>query len=130
MEESSYFNIFAVEISLTEEGYKNLESVIEAVFAEINLLKEEANTEENYHKVQKMTEISFNYSRSTDGPGEEASGFASNLNLHPQKYAVSGGNLLYFYDPIIVGRFIEQINTENMVILVGNPEFESDTPAD
>lgn len=58
-EHSSMYALFGISVMLTEQGYKHLQEVLNAIFAFINLMRREGPQKRIYDEIHQIKETSF-----------------------------------------------------------------------
>lgn len=113
------FSLLQLKIALTDDGYKNINKVLEAIFSFLLLLKTAPMEKHRqlYEEIQQLKQNSFKYSRESDG-SDNVSKAAINMKYYDSK-DIFTGNLFLEYDEDLITSIIDKINqkTFNMVLL-------------
>ena len=56
---NSTYSVFAITVTLTKEGYHNMDKVLAAVFGYLKMMKNNPPNERIYNEIQKIEELDF-----------------------------------------------------------------------
>jgi len=145
--DTSDFALFQVSVSLTPEGMKQVNLVIDLVFQWIRMIKNawedgESNVGssssssspssllETYHdELRRMTDVSFRFRESPD-PVNFVSGAAEMIGRFPPKNVLDMGSSCGDYDHYVTGVFLERIVPQNAMIQLFDKDFEREEQQD
>ena len=118
-DDNAMFSLFQLKISLTTEGYKNINEVLESVFSFLLLLKTAPKEKHRqlYEEIHQLKQSTFKYSKEKSGP-ENVNKAAVHLRYYDPK-DIFTGNLFLEYDEDLITSIIDKLNqkTFNMVLL-------------
>lgn len=113
------FSLFQLQISLTEDGYKNINEVLEAIFSFLLLLKTAPMDKhcQLYEEIQQLKQSSFKFSKEKQGE-TNVSTAALNMKYYDPKDLFTGDQFLE-YDADLIKSIIDKLNQKsfNMVLL-------------
>ncbi|RTE65512.1 peptidase M16 [Amphritea opalescens] len=112
-------------ISLTDDGLKNYNEVIETTFAAIQLLKQRGVSAELYQEEQKLSEISFRFKEQSE-PIHEVTRLSHNLQLYPADAVISADYLMEKFNPALINNILEQMTPDNLLITLQAKNVETD----
>lgn len=128
---NSLFSLFSIWIALTEDGFTQLEGVLNATYAFLKFLQMNGPNKELFDAVRLISENRFHYNESTS-PGDK---LVVGLKRYPSKYVLTADSLYFEYDPNAIRKLIDEINCRrfNIMITSSNPydvgvTFESNEP--
>ncbi|WP_299199193.1 insulinase family protein [uncultured Amphritea sp.] len=102
-------------ISLTDEGLKHYDRVIETTFAAIQLLKQKGISAALYQEEQKISDISFRFKEQSE-PIHEVARLSHNLQLYPAESVVNADYLLEKFEPQLIENILSQMTPENLLV--------------
>ncbi|MBU2965420.1 insulinase family protein [Amphritea sp. 2_MG-2023] len=112
-------------ISLTDEGLKNYNEVIETTFAAIQLLKQQGVSAELYQEEQQLSEISFRFKEQSE-PIHEVTRLSHNLQLYPADAVISADYLMEKFDPALIENILQQMTPDNLLITLQAKSVQTD----
>ncbi len=112
-------------LSLTDEGFKHYDQIIETTFAAIQLLKQKGISAELYQEEQKMSDISFRFQEQSE-PIHEVTRLSHNLQLYPAKYVISADYLMEKFDPKLIHNILSQMTPENLLVTLQAKTVDTD----
>jgi insulysin len=109
--------LLSIDISLTEEGLKQLDSIISHTFQALNRLKESGIPRYVFDEMQKMATLRYEYQSRADAfdfaMHEAASMMLESLETYPQKL-----NLAQQYDAQLIDQTLQRLTTSSCLFLV------------
>ncbi|MBI4382841.1 MAG: insulinase family protein [Nitrospinae bacterium] len=118
-------NSFDINISLTREGVKRYERVLELVFSYIKLLREHGIEEYTFKEEQTMSQINFDWKDPQEGMGY-AAGIAALMHSYKLEDVETLPYLYKKFDPEACKAVLDTLTPENMLATVQ----VNDAPAD
>ena len=111
------FSLFNMSIGLTEEGLKNIEPIVEAVFQYIRLLNQNGIQKFRFDEMMLLQQIDFQFQEKQRASSYVQS-LASQMHRVPQEKLLTGAWLLEKYDPQIYREVLNLLNPENLIISI------------
>lgn len=112
-------------LSLTDEGLKNHDKVIEMTFAAIRLLQEKGISKTLYQEEQKLSNISFRFKEKSQ-PIHEVAHLARNLQLYPADSVISADYLLEKFQPELINNILSQMTPDNLLLTLQSKHIKAD----
>ena len=124
-EGNSFFMLFSIVVTLTEDGYNRIEEVLEAIFSFLLLLKETpiAEHEKSFMELKQIKDTSFKYREektSTDNVEE----MVVNMKYYANSDILTGSDLLFEFDSKLVADLIEKMNERKFNLLLLTDKHE------
>jgi nardilysin len=117
-EGNSMFTLFSINVTLTEEGYKNIEAVLDAIFSFLLLLKATsvADHEKSFLELKQIRDTSFKY-REEKTATDNVEEMAVNMKYYDPRDILTGPDVFFEFDAAIVSDLIERLNERKFNIL-------------
>ncbi|MBN1007370.1 insulinase family protein [Amphritea sp. ZJ14W] len=112
-------------ISLTDEGLKHSDQVIETTFAAIRLLQQKGVSEALYQEEQKISRIGFRFKEKSE-PIHEVARLSHNLQLYPADSVISADYLMEHFEPELINNILEQMTPDNLLVTLQAKTVETD----
>lgn len=112
-------------VSLTDEGLKHYDQVIETTFAAIQLLKQHGISEALYQEEQKISTIGFRFKEQSE-PIHEVTRLSHNLQLYPQDSVISADYLMEKFEPELIASILDQMTPDNLLVTLQANTVETD----
>jgi len=125
-EYNSTYSIFSITITLTKEGYNNLDKVLEAVFGYIKMLKENEPSERIYGEIKRIEDLNFAFREETQ-PGENVETLCENMHFYPPERYLDGDDLMFEYDADLLKTCTNDLRTDNVNIFIMSKDIPSET---
>jgi insulysin len=122
---SSYNSMLNVSMSLTDEGEKNTNRIIELFYSYINLLKKTGYPDYYYKENRSMSEINYVFRSHHEGI-KSAKWFASMMQHFPALDIEKKVMLIYDYSEKDYKQFLSLIRPDNMKIMYVSPTAKTD----
>lgn len=118
-EDSTVFSLMSISIELTEQGLSEVANVISIVFSYINMIKSctEADWLRIFNEEKSISEMNFAY-HSKQSPSNYVSSLAAHLYAYEPEHLLSGQYLYSEFRPELIGRFLELLSTDNMIVKI------------
>jgi secreted Zn-dependent insulinase-like peptidase len=124
----SNFKDFCISYSLTDEGLNCIDSIIDASFSYLEMIRQHGLQAWRYSEKQQVFERAFLYqekSRAID----LVSHLAINLQHYPPEDAIYGDYAMENYDQALISQCLKQIVPERMRITIVSPNVKGDKVA-
>ena len=117
-EGNSMFTLFGINVTLTEEGYNNVESVLEAIFAFLLVLKTTSieDHEKSYNELKQIKDTSFKF-REEKNAADNVEELAVNMMYFEPNDIITGTDVLFGFDAELVRDLIERLNEKKFNLL-------------
>jgi insulysin len=123
------FSEFAISISLTEEGIKNIESILDASFKYIELIKSSKVDPRVFDEIHNMTKINFKFLEKNEKYGDYLASLAGNMFEYNYNDILYGDYLHNRYNETIIRQYIDSLSVDNSLILIGSDNYDNNTKA-
>ena len=97
-EHNSTYALFSININLTEQGMKEIEQVICAVFQYIDMLKKHGPDFRIWQEIQTIEKLSFRYEEDSP-PIENVESLSGNMHKYSSLDYITGESLIFEYNP-------------------------------
>lgn len=114
------FSQFALSISLTDNGLKNVMSVIDASFKYINLIRSQNVNYDVYNEIQNITRIQFKFMEKNEKYGDYLASLANSMHDYTYREIIYGEFLHSHYNETLIRTFLNQLTPENSLIILGS----------
>lgn len=119
------FTLFSINVTLTEDGYRKLDEVLEAIFSFLLLLKSTSVEEHEkcFMELKQIRDTSFKYREektSTDNVEE----LAVNMKYYEPCDILTGPDVFFEFDAKIVGELISKLNEQKFNVLLLTDKHE------
>lgn len=101
-------SLFNITISLTEEGLKNVEEVITAVFSFLAMVKKTGPVKSIFDEIQLVADNNFRWCEE-ESPLDYVERLCANMQLYPPKHYLDGETCLFEYDPALIQKCLDQL---------------------
>ena len=117
---------FTISIRLTEDGLKEYQEVVKAVFQYISLIKEVPPQQWIFDEVKGMAEVDFRFQEKSP-----ASSFTSRISSVmqkslPREWLLSGSSLLRKFDSSAITNALSYLKTDNYRLTIVSQQFPGD----
>ncbi|XP_035987656.1 nardilysin b [Fundulus heteroclitus] len=126
-DQNSTYSIFSVSITLTDEGYQNFYQVVHLVFQYLKMLQTQGPQQRIYEEIQKIEDNEFRYQEQTD-PVDFVENICENMQLFPKQDFLTGDQLMFHYDPQVIGAALSLLTPLRANLLLLSPENEGRCP--
>ncbi|CAB3380047.1 Hypothetical predicted protein [Cloeon dipterum] len=114
---NSYYLHFSLTVSLTEEGYKNIDKVLEAVFGFLHMMHHEGPQERIYKELKSIAETKFRFAPEPS-PGDNVESLSEHMHKYPSEHYITGSELLYEYDPEGIRECLSYLQHNNVNVMI------------
>lgn len=114
------FSLFVVSITLTKEGFDQIDKVISFVFTYFKLMKKQKVSKEIFEELSKIQETNFNYLEKRVSNSDYLSYLSTNMFLYETKSILNGDYLYDNYDEDIISNYVNGLRPENCLVIVGS----------
>ena len=121
---NSTYSMFPIVVTLTKEGFENIEKVVQAVLAYIDMLKVEGPNERIYNEIKKIEDLDFAFQEESQ-PNENVESLCENMPFLPPERYLDGDDLLFAYDPELLRQCTEALQREKVNIFIRAKENEA-----
>ena len=119
------FKDFNINIALTEEGEQHINSIIDAVFSYVNLLKS-SDIDEYYFNEKRTTSLfSFKYQEPLK-PVDSVSQLVMNMHYYPAEHYMFGDYILEDFNQLALKKLLDLFTIENLRISHISPNAETE----
>lgn len=124
-EGNSMFTLFSINVTLTEDGFKNIEVVLEAIFSFLLVLKATpiADHEKAFLELKQIKDTSFKY-REEKTATDNVEEFAVNLMYYEACDVLCGSDIFFKFDGELIGDLIERLNERKFNLLLLTDKHE------
>ncbi|WP_172806671.1 insulinase family protein [Endozoicomonas arenosclerae] len=119
------FSELEVVLSLTESGYKQLESVTEATFSYLELLQKEGVKETLYQQTANLASIDFRF-KEQSRPVDYAMSVAKRLQNYPSSHVLFLPYSYESYEPELIQGYLDQLTADRVRLVVSAKDVEVD----
>lgn len=125
-EGNSMFSLFSIVITLTVDGIRNINVVLEAIFSFLLLLKETSTEdhEKAFMELKQIKDTSFKY-REEREPTDNAEELVVNMMYYSHDDILTGPDILFRFDGALIRDMIERLNERRFNLLVLTDKHES-----
>lgn len=120
------FGIFSIEVRLSDRGFKNLNEVIESIFAYINFHKKVGPNEDVFNDLRTGRKIQFKYRPKWSGQ-DFPRYTAEKLRSFQWSDMLSAYYLIHEYRPDHIRNLLELLSPDNCRIVVSSPTYANRT---
>jgi len=114
------FSQFALSISLTDKGLKNVLSVVDAAFKYVNLIRSQKVNYEVYNEIQNITRIQFKFLEKNEKYGDYLASLAGSMHDYSYREIIYGEFLHSIYNETLIRNYLNQLIPENSLIILGS----------
>uniref|UniRef100_A0A3B5A324 Nardilysin-like n=1 Tax=Stegastes partitus TaxID=144197 RepID=A0A3B5A324_9TELE len=126
-DQNTTYSIFSISITLTDQGYQNFYQVVHFVFQYLKMLQTLGPQQRIYEEIQKIEANEFHYQEQTD-PIEFVENICENMQLFPEPDFLTGDQLMFEYDPQVIGAALDLLTPQRANLLLLSPENEGRCP--
>lgn len=118
-EGNSMFTLFYIGATLTEEGYKNIDTVLDAIFSFLLVLKKTSieEHEKAYNELKQIKDTSFKF-REEKSSTDNVEELAVNLMYYKAEDVINGNDIFFEFDGAIVQDLINRLNEKKFNLMI------------
>ncbi|KAK2589280.1 hypothetical protein KPH14_007833 [Odynerus spinipes] len=124
-EHSSMYALFSLSLSLTEEGHKHLEDVLNSIFSYINLMRKEGPQKRIYDEIAQIEETNFRFADEV-APVDYVEELCENMHFFPPKDYITGSELYFDYNPEAIQMCMDYLSADNVNIIIFDKKFNDE----
>jgi len=124
-EYNSTYSMFPLTITLTKEGYDNVDKVVQAVFSFLDMMSAQGPSERIYKEIQKIEDLDFAFHEEKQ-PSENVENLCENMQFYPPERYLDGDDLMFQYDPTIIQDFTLALARDKVNIFLRSKEIPVD----
>lgn len=118
--------LFAINLELTAAGDQKIEKIQAAVFAWLDLIRDQGIEEWRFDEKALIAENSFHFMESS-----EPSSLVTHLAMQMPRYPIEDLLRAHYawdeFDPELIGHYLEQLKPENRLLIHISPDAETDS---
>lgn len=124
-EHNSTYALMSISVELTDEGFKNVDKVLQVVFQYLAMIREEGPVERIFNEIQQTEKLNFDYAEEQTAI-ENVENLSENMQLYPPEDYLAGDSLLYEYNPEIIKECLTQLTPQNCNIMLSSKTYENE----
>jgi len=124
----SNFKDFSIGLHLTEEGVGQIDTIVEALFAYLRLIRHHGIDAWRYEEKQRLLQLAFDY-QETQRSIDLVSHLAINMHHYPHQDILWGDYCMEPFDAELIEHFMDAMTPANMRLTVVAPGLEYDRQA-
>ncbi|CAH2005923.1 unnamed protein product [Acanthoscelides obtectus] len=122
---NSIYSLYTVSIVLTEEGLKQVDEVIAAVFSYLSMLKQIGPEERVFNEMKLIADTAFRFARE-DPAVDTVEDLCENMQIYPPEDYITGSELYYEYDPEGIKEIMDLLQPSSMNIMIVSKKLPKD----
>ncbi|KAG7275248.1 hypothetical protein CRUP_034975 [Coryphaenoides rupestris] len=122
-DQNSTYSIFSVSITLTDQGFQNVYQVVHLVFQYMKMLQTLGPQQRIYEEIQKIEANEFHYQEQME-PIMYVENICENMQLFPKEDFLTGDQLMFEYDPQVIGGALGLLTPARANLMLLSPEHE------
>eukprot|EP00095_Tigriopus_kingsejongensis_P008652 maker-scaffold537_size144400-snap-gene-0.25 protein:Tk08652 transcript:maker-scaffold537_size144400-snap-gene-0.25-mRNA-1 annotation:"PREDICTED: nardilysin-like" len=122
-EHNSTYSIFNLSIILTKEGFENVDKVVQAAFAYLDMLHKTGPNERIYKEIQKIEDLHFKFGEEKQ-PNDNVETLCENMQLYPPELYLTGDELMFEYNQESIQKCLDHLGRDNVNIFLMAKEFK------
>lgn len=115
--QNSTCSLFNITISLTEEGLKNVEEVLTAVFSFVAMARQVGPVKSIFEEIQTVADNNFRWCEE-ESPLDYVERLCANMQLYPPQHYLSGETCLFGYDPVLIQKCLDELVPSKANIMI------------
>ena len=124
-ENNSTYSMFPISVTLTKEGYENVDKVAQAVFSYLDMLNSEGPSERIFNEIKMIEDLDFAY-REEQQPSENVETLCENMVFYPPERFLDGDDLLFDYNPKLLQECQQCLRRDNVNMFLRAKEISSE----
>ena len=118
---SSQFSMYAISLTLTEEGFNKLNGVIDLTYTYLNLMRESKIDQDTYREIYNISKIEFKFLEKKKSYGDYLSSLAINMFQYSDRDIIYGDYTHSNFDENIIQDYIKSFRPDNAIVMIGSP---------
>jgi len=123
---NSTYSVFAITVTLTKEGYHNMDKVLAAVFGYLKMMKNNPPNERIYNEIQKIEELDFRFGEEKQ-PSDNVETLCENMQFYPPERYLDGDDLMFEFEPKVITACLDKIGEDNVNIFIMAKDIPGDS---
>lgn len=119
------FALFMCQIDLTPEGLENYETVLEYIYAYVNMLKDRGTQEWIYEEVRDLSSANYKFKNKSE-PISTVLHLSQRLALYPPEKVLTAYELYEKFDPEAIGEILDGFCPEKSIVILLSKAFEEE----
>ena len=119
---NSDFDLFSIELELTEEGFEHYNEVVTLIFQYIAMLKREGPQEWIFKEMKVVSDFTFRCLPNKK-PFNWTLKMAESMQLFPPEDLITGNYLYQIYDEQLITKCLNLLNPQGMMMIVMAKEY-------
>jgi insulysin len=124
------FSEYAITLTLTEEGFKNVDTIIELVYGYLAMIRNKGVSPSIYKEISTIYENNFRFMQKQSDYGKYMSNLASNMFDYEYKDILFGDYCHTNYNETMIMSFMDGLVVENSLIFIGSPSMPNEAIKD
>ncbi|XP_017794015.1 PREDICTED: nardilysin-like [Habropoda laboriosa] len=124
-EHCSMYTLSCLSLVLTEQGYKHLLEVLNAVFSFINMVRKEGPQKRIYDEIHQIKETDFRFT-DEEPPVEYVEDLCEEMHYYPPCDYITGQELYFEYNPEDIERYLNYLRPGDVNIIISNKKFNDE----
>lgn len=120
--------LFSINMQLTPQGEAHLDEIQAAVFAWLDLIREQGIEEWRFEEKAQIAANSFRYQERSD-PSNLVTHLAMQMPLYPIEDLLRAHSAWDTYDPELIKEYLDQLRPDNRLVVHISPDVETDSTA-
>jgi len=117
------YSKFAISIMLTQEGFRNVEHVLVAVFSYLKMLKKSGPSARIFDEIQKVDKLDFEFGQQPTAV-ENVEKVCEAMQLYPPELYLTGGDIIFDFDPELITDITHRLNEDESNVFLISKEFQ------
>lgn len=116
----------SISLRLTEDGLKNYQEVVKAVFQYIAMIKDQPPQEWIVEEMKKLQEVDFRFMQKIPASRTTSAIVGTMQKPYPRDRLLSAGRLIWKFDPAAIQKGLDHLRTDNFRMTIVSQEFPGD----
>ena len=117
---------FTISIVLTQAGFVAVDQVLLATFSYLKMLNEQPANERIFNEIKEIEDLNFKFKEEPQ-PMDNVENLCENMQVYPPELIITGGNLLYDFDPQLIQDCSKALKPESVCLFMTAREFANET---
>ncbi|XP_043259344.1 nardilysin-like isoform X2 [Colletes gigas] len=124
-EHSSMYALFSLSLTLTEQGFKHLSDVLNAIFSFINLMRKEGPQQRIYDEIKQIADTAFRFI-DEEPPAEYVEELCENMHYFPPCDYIISDKLYMEYNPDTIRACLNYLTPDDVNIIIFDKKFNDE----